>query len=146
MLMLSIEVLTSIQKQTGWQQIYFIYYCPWWMNMSSLGTQGYSYQFSIDISQIVRRLSSLATAITDSSLGWNFIDVIGQECQLKHSSSSSEPSLSILKSQTLTLQSSEPVTIRWLAFLFQSQTFTSFSWARIFIDALLQLFTRMSTI
>ncbi len=38
------------------------------------------------MSQIDNLLSSLATAMTDSSLGWKAIDVIGSVCQLKHKS------------------------------------------------------------
>lgn len=38
------------------------------------------------MSQIVSLLSSLATAITDSSLGWKRIEVMGSVCQLKHNS------------------------------------------------------------
>jgi len=34
------------------------------------------------MSQIEIELSSLATAITDSSFGWNLIEVIGSVCQL----------------------------------------------------------------
>jgi len=62
------------------------------------------------MSQIDNLLSSLATATTDYSLGWNLIEVIGYVCQLKVSSYSSAPSDTNLKSQTLTLESSDPVT------------------------------------
>lgn len=79
------------------------------------------------MSHIDIELSSLATAITDSSLGWNLIEVIGYVCQLKLMSSSDLPfSFCFLKSQTLTEQSSDPVTIKLGVLLLQSQTLTSF--------------------
>ena len=73
-------------------------------------------------------LSSDVTAIDDSSFGWNLMEVIGSVCHLKVNNYSEFFPLSlehILKSQTLTEQSSLPVTIKWVAILFQSQTLTS---------------------
>ena len=97
------------------------------------------------MSQIDNLLSSLATATTDYSLGWNLIEVIGYVCQLKVSSYSSAPSDTNLKSQTLTLESSDPVTSKWEAILFQSKTLTSLLCALMHICAFLGLPTRIST-
>ena len=84
------------------------------------------------MSQIEIELSSLATAMTDSSLGWNLIDVMGSVCQLKLISSWEWAFyFCFRKSQTFTEQSSDPVTIRFGVVLLQSQTFTSLSWALI---------------
>lgn len=52
----------------------------------------------------------------------------------------------IRRSQTFTEQSSLPVTIRWVAILFQSQTFTSLSWACTQIWEVSNLPTLISTI
>jgi phage FluMu protein Com len=63
--MLSIALLATISKYTGWNLIYLTSYCPWCKNINSLGTYGSYSSFSTDISQIDILLSSLATAITD---------------------------------------------------------------------------------
>lgn len=98
------------------------------------------------MSQIERRLSSLATAMTDYSLGWKAIEVIGSVCQLKHKSSSLLSFLHILRSQTLTKASSPPVTIKCLAIPFQSATFTSLSCAFILSCDFFVSLTLISTI
>ncbi len=114
--------------------------------MSSFGISGSSSSFSTDISQIDNLLSSLATAITDSSLGWKAIEVMGSVCQLKHKSYSLLFFLHILKSHTFTNASSPPVTIKCLAIWFQSATLTSLSCALIFSWDFFVSLTLISTI
>ena len=63
---------------------------------------------------------------------------MGSLCQLNHKNSSWDFFLEIfLKSHTFTLQSSEPVTMKWVAIAFQSHTFISLSWAFTTISGLL---------